>query len=597
MAGKSFEDEIAYAFFTMVGLALVLLIIFSLFWLAIPVGFFLLCYVLYQMYQNSDSVQERKARDLTHRLYKETKALRPTLPDAEAFATSVYRALPDIPEESLEDALIKAALQIHEGEGFDRAGPIPPPTICNSLEGAQYRDYLAEYSARAVLPDLAERATNAVTASFNAFLRRCPPLPEGEGTGFSIPFEDFIEGLEAPLTEALIFPFFDDDVITAGLFKDLRFRLNENLCELSGLAPLPENFESPDLIMPDKYEGEDLPYAYLKDTPLLNIFRQSHVPFSIPDKARFEHGWILAPQGTGKTQLIQFLVSEDLKRVERDEASIVIMDSQGDLIKEVSRLKEFAKGEALHDKLVLLEPDPDYPLALNIFDMGKERMNGYSNRDKEQLSNNSLDLGVPSVVSSITPPEESRKSESNDEREARELEEAELLEKLRKIEEMSFEQARDQIRQAINKNPELSGLKDHVIIDMTPEGLRIQIVDQFNESMFESGSATITPKIRNLVGMIAKSIEELPNSLSISGHTDSASFSGGTYSNWELSSDRANASRRALLDAGLDPERIERVAGRADTDPMITDDPSNPGNRRISIILLRETPVLPANLK
>ncbi|MAZ04247.1 MAG: motility protein MotB [Sneathiella sp.] len=207
------------------------------------------------------------------------------------------------------------------------------------------------------------------------------------------------------------------------------------------------------------------------------------------------------------------------------------------------------------------------------------------------------DLGVPSVVSSITPPEESRKSESNDEREARELEEAELLEKLRKIEEMSFEQARDQIRQAINKDPELSGLQDNIIIDMTPEGLRIQIVDQFNESMFESGSATITPKIKNLVGMIAKSIEELPNSLSISGHTDSASFSGGTYSNWELSSDRANASRRALLDAGLDPERIERVAGRADTDPMITDDPSNPGNRRISIILLRETPVLPANLK
>ncbi|WP_340151436.1 DUF87 domain-containing protein [uncultured Sneathiella sp.] len=392
MAGKSFEDEIAYAFFTMVGLALVLLIIFSLFWLAIPVGFFLLCYAVYRMYQNSDKVQERKARDLTHRLYKETKALRPTLPDAEAFATSVYRALPDIPEESLEDALIKAALQIHEGEGFDRAGPIPPPTVCNSLEGAQYRDYLAEYSARAVVPDLAERATNAVAASFNAFLRRCPPLPEGEGASFSIQFEDFIEGLEAPLTEALILPFFDDDVITAGLFKDLRFRLNENLCELSGLAPLPDNFESPDLIMPDEYEGEDLPYAYLKDTPLLNIFRQSHVPFSIPDKARFEHGWILAPQGTGKTQLIQFLVSEDLKRVAKDEASIVIMDSQGDLIKEVSRLKEFAKGEALHDKLVLLEPDPDYPLALNIFDMGKERMNGYSSRDKEQLSNNSLDL-------------------------------------------------------------------------------------------------------------------------------------------------------------------------------------------------------------
>jgi len=115
--------------------------------------------------------------------------------------------------------------------------------------------------------------------------------------------------------------------------------------------------------------------------------------------------------------------------------------------------------------------------------------------------------------------------------------------------------------------------------------------------MFESGSAKITPRIRALVGMIVKSIEELPNSLSISGHTDSSSFNGGDYTNWELSSDRANASRRALLDAGLAPDRIEKVAGRADTDPLISDDPSNPGNRRISIILLRETPVLPPNLK
>lgn len=207
------------------------------------------------------------------------------------------------------------------------------------------------------------------------------------------------------------------------------------------------------------------------------------------------------------------------------------------------------------------------------------------------------DLGVPSVVSSISPPENGSKDESKDAKTTREMEEAELLEKLAKIEEASFEQARDQIRQAINKDPELSGLKDHVIIDMTPEGLRIQIVDQFNDSMFESGSAKITPRVRSLIGMIAKSIEELPNSLSISGHTDSSSFNARDYSNWELSSDRANASRRALLDAGLASDRIEKVAGRADTDPLIADDPSNPGNRRISIVLLRETPVLPPNLK
>lgn len=206
------------------------------------------------------------------------------------------------------------------------------------------------------------------------------------------------------------------------------------------------------------------------------------------------------------------------------------------------------------------------------------------------------DTGVPSVVSSISPPEQGKKDEGADAK-TREMEEAELLSKLSKIEEESFEEAKSEIRQAISQDSELSGLQDNIVIDMTPEGLRIQIVDQFNESMFNSGSASITPRIQALIGKIAKSIEKLPNSLSISGHTDSSSFNGGDYTNWELSSDRANASRRALLQAGLEPERIAKVAGRADTDPLIMDDPSNPGNRRISIILLRETPVLPSNLK
>jgi len=115
--------------------------------------------------------------------------------------------------------------------------------------------------------------------------------------------------------------------------------------------------------------------------------------------------------------------------------------------------------------------------------------------------------------------------------------------------------------------------------------------------MFAAGSTTIKPRVKKLLAKIVKAISTLPNNLSISGHTDSSGFSGKEYGNWELSSDRANASRRALVEVGLDPERIERVSGKADIDPMIMDDPSNPGNRRISIILLRETPVLPKFLK
>lgn len=204
--------------------------------------------------------------------------------------------------------------------------------------------------------------------------------------------------------------------------------------------------------------------------------------------------------------------------------------------------------------------------------------------------------GVPSVTSSIAPPEEGKKDDADSDGQS-EIDEAEFLERLAAIEEASFDDAKDQIKQAISADPELAGLADNIIIDMTPEGLRIQIVDQFDESMFKSGSSTITARVKRLIGKIAKAIENLPNSLSISGHTDSSGFAGNSYTNWELSSDRANASRRALIDSGLDPDRIKRVSGKADKDPMIEDDPTNPGNRRISIILLRETPVLPKNLK
>lgn len=210
-----------------------------------------------------------------------------------------------------------------------------------------------------------------------------------------------------------------------------------------------------------------------------------------------------------------------------------------------------------------------------------------------QVSN----LGVPSAVSSISPPEEGKKDDGADDSAPSEIDEAEFLAKLAEIEQQSFEEARDQIRQAISQDPDLAGLEDNIIIDMTPEGLRIQIVDQHDESMFASGSSQISKRVRRLIKQITKAIAPLPNRLSISGHTDSAGFAGSDYSNWELSSDRANASRRALLKAGLDPERIKRVSGKADTSPMIPDDPSNPGNRRISIILLRETPVLPSDLK
>lgn len=120
--------------------------------------------------------------------------------------------------------------------------------------------------------------------------------------------------------------------------------------------------------------------------------------------------------------------------------------------------------------------------------------------------------------------------------------------------------------------------------------MRIQIVDQEGESMFPSGSAEMFERTRKLLGLVADAVRQLPQQIAIKGHTYSTPFAANHgYTNWELSTDRANSSRRALMAAGLPGQRIASVVGLADTEPLAADDPAAPENRRISIILLRET--------
>jgi chemotaxis protein MotB len=168
-----------------------------------------------------------------------------------------------------------------------------------------------------------------------------------------------------------------------------------------------------------------------------------------------------------------------------------------------------------------------------------------------------------------------------------------LQEALARREQQQFEQAEQALRKAIEGIPELSQLADSLVIDQTPEGLRIQIVDQANYSMFPLGSAQMFPPTRQLLGLVGQVIVKLPNKLSISGHTDSTQFSrADLYGNWELSTDRANASRRALITAGIDESRVATVVGRADRDHLFPREPDSPRNRRISIVLLREAKAL-----
>ena len=160
-----------------------------------------------------------------------------------------------------------------------------------------------------------------------------------------------------------------------------------------------------------------------------------------------------------------------------------------------------------------------------------------------------------------------------------------------KYEKERLKEAADRLKQAIQNMPEMKQLAQNLIIDQTPEGLRIQLVDQRKISMFPSGSAEMYPHTHKLLEYVVKVVEKMPNKISITGHTDSKKYSpGAKYTNWELSSDRANATRRALLDLGLESERLLYVAGRADTEPLNKLAPESDQNRRISIVIHRSAP-------
>ncbi|MBP7914998.1 MAG: flagellar motor protein MotB [Vitreoscilla sp.] len=151
-----------------------------------------------------------------------------------------------------------------------------------------------------------------------------------------------------------------------------------------------------------------------------------------------------------------------------------------------------------------------------------------------------------------------------------------------------LQEIKNTIEQKIDASEKLRGLSSQIRLDMTRDGLRIQIVDDQNRPMFDSGSAVVKPYMRDLLREIGAILTEVPNLLTLEGHTDATPFSGGErgYSNWELSADRANASRRELMTGGLSENRVLRVQGLAYSQPFDREGPTSPANRRISIIVM-----------
>lgn len=155
---------------------------------------------------------------------------------------------------------------------------------------------------------------------------------------------------------------------------------------------------------------------------------------------------------------------------------------------------------------------------------------------------------------------------------------------------IKLEELKKKIEQAIEANPSLKKFQNQLLLDITTDGLRIQIVDEQNRPMFALGKAELQPYTKTILREIGKMLNDVSNKISLSGHTDGKPFPSGDkgYSNWELSADRANASRRELVAGGMDTNKVLTVVGLSSAVLYDMNDPLNPINRRISIVVMNE---------
>jgi len=216
-------------------------------------------------------------------------------------------------------------------------------------------------------------------------------------------------------------------------------------------------------------------------------------------------------------------------------------------------------------------------------------------RGQEDAENARLTIRTP--PGALAGPEQPRggpAAEPSPEQRPENVGEVELRQELARREREAFEAAAEQIREAVRSDPALADLGRQLLIEQTPEGMRIQLVDAERQPMFALGGAAPNDRARALLQRVAQVIQRLPNAISIAGHTDATPFrGGGERSNWDLSTERANVTRRLLIDAGVADNRIRNLAGHAERDLLIPEQPTAAANRRVSITLIRQAPETP----
>jgi len=325
-------------------------------------------YVGYRLYKESPRRAERIARDETMALYNAALAAQQTLTEEE-IATGLMSAWPHQTPRALRQQLLTIGRQLYDAEGLSPEIPAPPP-LHNTVEAARYRDQLARLETARRDRGMAHEALRTISESLAPIAQAAPPMV-GD---VLVDVSQFLEPV-GDAVQAVIAPYFREREYD--LFKALKDRLSMNLEATHRSNP----------VMPRDYRGDDVVPAYLRGTPLEELFALK-TPFSIPEDVRFEHMHLVAGSGHGKTQTLQYLIAHDLPDVMRGEKSVVVIDSQGDLIRTILNAEHLPP-----DRIVLIDPeDIEWPVALNLFSVGQERLDGYSPLERERLTNSIIEL-------------------------------------------------------------------------------------------------------------------------------------------------------------------------------------------------------------
>ena len=360
------------------------------------------------------NAEERDRRE-TQKLYEEVKAAYDASPfaDPDAAENFMYdvtieaceRATGQRPSTPLGNAIFETTrgLLTEEGSLFDF--PEVDWSQPLSLEtGIALRRYLRRKQRFLNNPEyVADLWREKVIRIFEGMVGYLPESAFGEDEeeteidfAFRTPLVDVIDN-PAEVIERLVVTMFDDDIVDAQLFEDVRHIIETNTLLASGIDPNTHYQKLPTLVFPTSYRAttpEHLVESYLRRTPFETFFA-CELSFRIPSSARFEHCHIVGGTGHGKTQLLQHLIHHDLLQAREGTCSVVVIDSQGDLIRTISHLAYFspAAEKSLADKLMLIDPnDIEHPVALNMFDVNMERIKSYSPVEREKILNGTIEL-------------------------------------------------------------------------------------------------------------------------------------------------------------------------------------------------------------